>query len=340
MNRRSVSFVVVMFLVGTLVATSLYAWYLRDGRGYQASGGARILRLGHALDEHHPVHRSMEFMNKRLQELSGGRMIVRIYPNAQLGGEPEYIEQLQRGALAMTKVSAAPLESFQPKFAIFAIPYLFRDEEHYWSVLEGPLGREMLLAAEELGLRGLCYYDAGERSFYTVRKPILTPDDLRGMKIRVQPSKTAMDMVQALGGAPTPIAFGELYTALQTGTVDGAENNLPSFYSSRHFEVCRHLSLDKHTRVPDVLMISTMVWNSLSDEEQAWLQQAADESARYQRELWAEETAKATAEVERYGVTIHEPDRQPFIQRVVPLHESYRGTELGALIERVKESGR
>jgi tripartite ATP-independent transporter DctP family solute receptor len=280
----------------------------------------------------------MEFMAERLHELSAGRLTIQIYPNAQLGGETEYIEQLQRGALAMTKVSTAPLESFQPKYAIFGIPYIFRDEQHYWAVLEGSLGREMLLAAEEMGLRGLCYYDAGDRSFYTVSRPVLTPDDLRGLKIRVQPSRTAMDMVQVLGGAPTPISFGELYTALQTGTVDGAENNLPSFYSSRHFEVCKHFSLNSHTRVPDLLMISTVVWNSLTDQEQAWLQQAADESAMYQRGLWAEMTAEAAAAVVRYGVTIHQPDLAPFAERARALHESYRGTELGELIDRVKES--
>jgi TRAP-type C4-dicarboxylate transport system substrate-binding protein len=187
-------------------------------------------------------------------------------------------------------------------------------------------------------LRGLCYYDAGSRNFYTVRRPVLKPSDLRGMKIRVQLSKTAMDMVESLGGAPTPISFGELYTALQTGTVDGAENNLPSFHSSRHFEVCKHFSLDKHTRVPDVLIISTVVWNSLSDEEQGWLQQAADESAEYQRSLWDAETARVAEDVERQGVTIHHPDRQPFMDQVQALHESYRGTDVGTLVERVKEA--
>lgn len=338
MDHRTSSILIVGVLAGSLAATSLFAWYVREGRDPSTGTHIRLLRLGHALDERHPVHRGMQFMAKRLRELSGDRMAIRIYPNGQLGAETEYIEQLQRGALAMTKVSAAPLESFQPKFAIFGVPYIFRDDDHFWSVIEGPIGREMLLAAEDIGLRGLCYYDAGERNFYSINTPILEPGDLNGMKIRVQPSRTAMDMVQALGGAPTPISFGELYTALQTGTVDGAENNLPSFHSSRHFEVCRHFSLDSHARVPDMLIINTLVWNSLSDDEQCWLQQAADESADYQRELWAEETAKAAAEVESYGVTIHRPDRRPFIERVRPLHESYRGTELGALLERVRES--
>jgi tripartite ATP-independent transporter DctP family solute receptor len=249
-NHRTTSLVVVGVLVGSFAATSLFAWYVRGNHEGATGPHARVLRLGHALDEGHPVHRGMEFMADRLRELSGDRMVIRIYPNGQLGGETEYIEQLQRGALAMTKVSAAPLESFQPRFAVFGVPYIFRDDDHYWSVLEGQIGREMLLAAEAMGLRGLCYYDAGERNFYTIKTPILRPDDLRGLKIRVQPSRTAMDMVQALGGAPTPISFGELYTALQTGTVDGAENNLPSFHSSRHFEVCKHFSLDRTRGFP------------------------------------------------------------------------------------------
>jgi tripartite ATP-independent transporter DctP family solute receptor len=154
----------------------------------------------------------------------------------------------------MTKTSAAPMEGFVPEMAIFGIPYVFRDNDHCWRVLESEIGRQLLAAGQSVGLHGLCYYDAGSRSFYTIDRPILVPDDLRGLKIRVQQSKTAMDMVEALGGSPTPIPWGELYTALQQRMVDGAENNPPSFHSNRHFEVCKHLSLDEHTIVPDILV--------------------------------------------------------------------------------------
>jgi TRAP-type C4-dicarboxylate transport system substrate-binding protein len=146
-----------------------------------------------------------------------------------------------------------------------------------------------------------------------------------------------MDMVQALGGAPTPIAFGELYTALQTGIVDGAENNMPSFTSTRHYEVCKHFSLDEHTLIPDILLISQRVWESLSGEQQKWLQQAADESSKFQRKLWTEASEAARAEMIRQGVTIYEPDRQPFIDKVQAMHRSLDGTSVGELLTRIKE---
>ena len=337
MDRKAFSFLIVGLALGVLLTTAAFAWYVHNGRLNSAVQHSRVLKLAHGLDENHPVHHGMEHMAERVAELSGGRLAIQIFPNEQLGNETECIEQLQRGALAMTKVSVAPLESFTPKLSVFGMPFLFRDDAHHWKVLEGPIGRELLLASEENGVRGLCYYDAGSRSFYTAKRPILTPDDLKGMKIRVQQSKTAMDMVEVLGGSPTPIAFGELYTALQQGMVDGAENNVPSFHSTRHYEVCKHLSLDRHTQVPDILLISTQVWENLTPEEQQWLQQAADDSSRYQRGLWAEETEKALAAVKEHGVTVYEPDRQPFIERAEAMHRRYDGTELGDMMQRIEE---
>jgi tripartite ATP-independent transporter DctP family solute receptor len=337
MDKKSVSFLLVGMLVGTLLATAGFAWYVRDGRLNATHSQARVLKLAHSLDQSHPVHKGMEFMAERLAELSGSSMQIQIFPNEQLGNETEAIEQVQRGALAMTKTSTAPLESFLPEMAIFSVPYIFRDAEHLWKVLEGPIGDELLAIGAPSGIRGLCYYDAGSRNFYTIDRPVLTPDDLRGMKIRVMKSKTSMDMVQALGAAPTPIAFGELYTALQTGIVDGAENNLPSFTSTRHYEVCKHFSLDAHTLIPDILMVSEAVWQNLSLDERRWLQQAADESSQFQRGLWAEASEAARAEIIRQGVSVHEPDRQPFIDKVQGMHRSLEGTAVGDLLVRIKE---
>ena len=161
---------------------------------------------------------------------------------------------------------------------IFGIPYVFRDDEHRWKVLNGEIGKKLLLAGEPYFLRGMCYYDAGSRSFYTKDRPILSPGDLSGMKIRVMKGITAVNMIQALGGSATPIPWGELYTALQQGVVDGAENNPPSFYFSRHYEVCKFYSIDEHTAVPDILLMSTVVWNSLDAQQQDWLQQAVPDS--------------------------------------------------------------
>jgi TRAP-type C4-dicarboxylate transport system substrate-binding protein len=170
----------------------------------------------------------------------------------------------------------------------------------------------------------LCFYDAGSRSFYTKNKPILKPDDLRGLKIRTQESPTSVKLVKALGGSATPIAWGELYTALQQGVVDGAENNPPSFYLSRHYEVCKHYALDEHTMVPDVLIISTIIWNDLSDQEKKWIQEAANESYEYQKKVWKESTEEALREVEKAGVQIYYPDKTLFEKKVEPLIEEYK----------------
>lgn len=291
-----------------------------------------VLKLAHTLDQQHSVHRAMEFMDKRLRELSGGTMRVDIYSGGQLGGERELIELLQIGTLAMTKVSASPMEGFVPEMKIFNIPYVFRDSDHYWRVLQSDLGRELLVAGEVARLRGLGYYDAGSRSFYANDKPIRTPADLDGMKVRVQNSQTAIKMVNTLGGAATPVSWGELYTALQQGVVQGAENNPPSFYLSKHFEVSRYYTLDEHTYVPDMLLISTEVWGKLDSRQQAWLQQAVDESVDYQRKLWQESTRESLAAVEAAGVEVIRPDKQPFIEAVQPLHASYQGTEVGELL--------
>lgn len=337
MDKKAVSFLIVGLFLGSLATTAGFAWYVRDGRLDQSPSGTRVLKLAHSLDQSHPVHKGMEFMAQRLDELSGGLMRIEIFPNEQLGTETEAIEQVQNGVLAMTKTSTAALENFIPEMAIFSIPYIFQDADHSWRVLEGSLGKELLLIGESSGVRGLCYYDAGSRNFYTIKTPILSPDSLRGLKIRVMKSKTSMDMVQALGAAPTPIPWGELYTALQQGMVDGAENNLPSFYSNRHFEVCKHFSLDAHTIIPDILLVSETVWQSLTPQEQEWLQQAANESSQFQRTLWAEETDAAIAKIEEEGVTVEHPDRQPFIDKVQEMHRSYDGTALGDMLARIQE---
>ena len=298
----------------------------------------KVIKLGHGLDPAHPVHLAMEFLAERVFEKSGGRMRIDVYPSEQLGSERECLELLQIGSLAMTKVSCSVIEGFVPEMSVLSLPYLFRDAAHRFHVLEGEIGRELLLAGERYWLRGLCYYDAGTRSFYTVDRPILSPEDLAGLKIRTQESPTSMRMVQALGGSATPIAWGELYSALQQGVVDGAENNPPSFHLSRHYEVCKHYSLDEHTGVPDVLVISTKIWEDLSPEFQRLLQEAADESEIYQRKLWQEATERALEEVQKAGVTIYHPDKAPFIAKVEAIYDTYKSQpRIFGLIQRIRE---
>jgi tripartite ATP-independent transporter DctP family solute receptor len=284
----------------------------------------RYLKLAHTLPPDHPVHNAMVFMAQRCAELSEGKMEIEIYPSEQLGSEQQCVELLQIGSLAITKVSAAVMESFTDDYKVLGLPYIFRDSSHAVKVLDGDIGQELLLSTVDRLIRGLCFYDAGSRSFYSINKPILKPEDLNGMKIRVMKSKTAMDMVKALGGSPTPISYGELYTALQSGVVDGAENNPPSFYTSRHYEVCKHYALDEHTSVPDVLIISQHIWKKLSDQEKKWIQQAATESVAVERKLWSESVKKSLEEVQKAGVTIYYPEKALFAEKVDEMYKSYK----------------
>jgi len=297
-----------------------------------------ILKLGHGLDENHPVHQAMLFMAEKIHEKSNGRLKLEVFANEVLGSEKEIIEQVQLGLVAMTKTSTAPLESFVPVMGVFGMPYIFRDDEHYWNVVSGPVGDKILQAGRDKGFFGLCFYDSGNRSFYTNGKPIETPADLKDMKIRVQQSKTAMAMVKQLGASPTPISWGELYTALQQGVVDGAENNPPSFYTSRHYEACKYYCLDEHTSVPDIIIISTTVWNRLSEDDRRIVQEAADESSEYERQLWKKMTQESLEKIEAAGVTISRPDKEPFRLKVQEMYQACKGSEIGTLIEEIQQT--
>jgi len=281
------------------------------------------LKLAHGLDVNHPVHKGMEFLAQRVAEKSGGRMEIEIYPGGQLGSERQNLELLQIGSLGMTKVSASVMENFAPNLKVFSLPYIFHNKSHAHAVLYGPIGKNMLVEGQDFWLRGLAYFDAGYRSFYTKDKPIRSPEDLKGLKIRVQESQTSMNMIKAMGGAPTPISWGELYTALQQGVVDGAENNPPSFFLSRHYEVCKYYTINEHTSVPDILVIGTTAWNRLSPEEQTWLEEASREATAYQRTLWEAAEQEALEAVRAAGVEVLYPDKTRFAESVMSLYNSY-----------------
>jgi tripartite ATP-independent transporter DctP family solute receptor len=264
-------------------------------------------------------------------------MQLRVYSGGQLGSERELIELLQIGSLAMTKVSASPLEGFSPRMKIFSVPYVFRDSAHLWQVLDSDIGQQLLSDLTKVRLRGLGYYDAGSRSFYSTQHQIKTPADLVGLKFRVPNSQTAVTMVQTLGGAATPIDWGELYTALQQGVVDGAENNPPSFYLSRHYEVSKYYVLDEHTAVPDVILMSEQIWQGLTPTQQGWVKSAMHDSVVYQKELWQVATLEALAKVKAHGVEVIVPDKQPFIDAVKPLHQQLAGSEVGELMQQIQQ---
>lgn len=304
----------------------------------QTKDAKKTIKLAHSLDISHPVHEAMVFMAKRVEENSNGELKIQIYPSSQLGSERQCLELLQVGGLGITKVSAAVMENFSPQLQVFGYPYLFRDNEHRFKVYDGDIGKKLLLDGEEFWLKGLTYFDAGNRSFYSKSKAIGTPEDLQGMKIRVMQSPTAIDMVKTLGGAPTPISWGELYTALQQGVVDGAENNLPSFYTSKHYEVCKYFSVDEHTSVPDLLVISAILWNRLSEEEKAWLTEAVNEATTYQRELWANAEKKAMEEIKKAGVKVIMPNKSLFEEESKSMFEHLKQSnpKLYKLVEQIK----
>lgn len=295
------------------------------------------LRLAHTLDVQHPVHKAMVYMDERLRLHSHNTMKLQIYASGQLGSEREIIELLQIGSLSMTKVSASSIEAFVPRMKVFSLPYLFSSPEHLWKTLNSDLGRELLDAGIPLHIKGLGYYDSGSRSFYSTKKQIKSPADLKGMKIRVLSSQSAVEMVKAMGGSATPISFGELYTSLQQGVVDGAENNPPSFYLSKHFEVSKYYILDEHTSIPDLVIIGTHDWNKLTAEQQGWLQLAMDESTEYQRKLWTEATNEALDAVKAAGVEVITADKKPFQDSVADFIDRQSQTELGPLIQKIRE---
>jgi tripartite ATP-independent transporter DctP family solute receptor len=323
---------------------ALVAWGLWLGATSTEESG-RVLRLGHLLNRDHPVHKGMEFMAADLERRSSGRLRLEIYADGQLGPERDLIELLQIGSLAMTKVSTAPLENFSPLLKVFSLPFLFRDQEHFWQVAEGPIGRELLDASIPYRLKGLTYFDAGSRSFYISKKrnrAVRHPDDLAGLSIRVMRSRIAVRLIELLGAKPIPIPFGELYTALDTGTVDGAENNPPSLYTTRQYEVTAAYTLDEHTSIPDILIIGTDTWSRLSPQEQGWLQAAASAATVHQRKLWAEAEAEMLAIIESSGVeVVRDVDREAFRERTLPIYEDPEFAEPAVqdLIQRIRAVG-
>jgi tripartite ATP-independent transporter DctP family solute receptor len=305
--------------------------------GCKSDSNVRIIRLGHGLDVTHSVHQAMLQTDVYLNELSQGKMRLQIYPNQRLGSERECLELLQIGSLDMTKVSGAVLENFAPKLRIFGLPFLFDNKDHLFKVLDGTIGKELLKEGEEYWLKGVGFYDSGSRSFYTKERPVEQPEDLEGLKIRVQESVSAFDMVKQLGASPTPISWGELYTALQQGVVDGAENNPPSFYLSRHYEVCKYYSIDEHTMIPDVLLVSTHLWDRLSSEEQGWLQKAIDQSIPYQRDLWIQSENESLQAVIEAGVEVSYPKKNRFQKATQKMYQDFKkDPQMAELIERIR----
>jgi tripartite ATP-independent transporter DctP family solute receptor len=295
-----------------------------------AGGGDRtedpppvVLRLADNQPEGYPTVLGDREFARLTQLRSGGRIRIQVYPHEQLGDEKAVIEQVQFGGIDFTRVSISPLAAFNPLLNALQMPYLYRNAEHMWKVLNGEIGRYFLDSMERKGFVGLVYYDSGARSFYTSKKPIRSAADLRGMKIRVQESSLMMELVSALGAVPAPMAYGDVYRALQTNTIDGAENNWPSYESSKHYEVARYFSINEHTRVPEMLIASKISMEKLSGADQLLVRQAAKDSQPLQIRAWEEYEKKSEVKVRESGcfITIIE-HKEEFAGAVQSLYAS------------------
>lgn len=287
----------------------------------------------HAID--YPTVLGILRMGELLEEWTDGRISIEMYHSKQLGEEKETIEQTQLGVIDITRVSVGPVGEIVPELNVVALPYIFRSEEHCYKVVDGPVGDELLAKVEAHGFIGLGWYGSGQRSFYNTKKPIRSIEDLKGMKFRVMQNELFVNMVSALGASATPMAYGEVYTALSTGVIDGAENNFPSYLTSNHYEVAKFYTLDEHLRVPEIILFSKKTWDGLSSADQKLIKKAADESVPYQRDEWTKKVEEALVQLQAAGCEIiTEIDKQPFIDAMAPVYAKY--VDLQPWIERIQ----
>jgi tripartite ATP-independent transporter DctP family solute receptor len=296
------------------------------------------MRIGHGLPPSHPVHHSMQHFADIVRDRTGGALEVAIFPDGQIGQEANLLAQVQAGKLDFVKASASVLERVAPAYRVFSLPFVFRDHAHWTRVTTNSVGESILASTASVGLVGLTYYDAGARSFYG-RKAINHPDDLKGLKIRIQQSPTMARMMRLFSAQGIEMAWDQVYTALKLGLVDGAENNVSALVVGRHGEVVTHYSLNEHTMVPDVFLMSTYRWQSLTHAHQAIMREAALASYQRMNELWSAFQVETRTAAERMGVTFTRPDRKPFTERAAALMADYANDRpLSDLTRRVADS--
>lgn len=287
----------------------------------------------------YPTVEAVKFMGERLKALTHGKHSIKVFNNSALGNEKDTIEQTKIGALAMTRVNIAPMNNICPETQVPTMPFLFRSKQHMRAVLDGPIGEEILAACAPQGFIGLAYYDSGARNIYTAKKPVRSLADAKGLKIRVQQSDLWVSLLEAMGANATPMPYGEVYTALKTGLVDGAENNYPSYESSRHFEVARYYSVTEHSMAPEMLLFSKRVWDTLGADDQKAIRQAAKESVPYMRKLWDEREEKSLATVKAGGAEIIQVDKASFQKAMQPVYDKFiTDAKLKALVKRVQDT--
>ena len=284
-----------------------------------------VLTLAHGLSESHTVHIAMTEFAEKVEERTDGRIKVEIYPNGQLGSENENMEQLMAGVISMTKVSAPGLATYNEAYHTFGLPYIFDDTEDFYHKMDSQEMRDFFLSTEEDGFVTITYYTSGARSFYTKDTPIRTPEDLKGLKIRVQDMQSQTDMLEALGGTPVAMAYGDVYTSLQTGIIDGTENNETALTTGKHGEICKVFSMDQHAMIPDVLVMGADVWNSIAPEDQQIILEAAYESTDSHKVAWDTAIEEAIEEAKtEMGVTfIEDVDKEAFREATADMIQEY-----------------
>ncbi len=315
----------------TLVAATcalLAAGLALTGCNEKKSGASdkMVLRYAENQAQDYPTTQAAYKFAELVEQKTNGKIHIDVYHGGQLGDEKAVIEQLQFGAIDFTRVSLSPLAEFEKSLNILQLPYLYKDAAQMWRVLDGPIGDQFLNSMEKNNLIGLSWFDAGARNFYDSKRPITKLSDMKGLKIRVQESQLMMGMVSALGANPTPMAYGEVYSGLQTGVIDGAENNWPSYDSVSHYEVAKYFVLDEHTRVPEMQMVSKITWDKFSDEEKAIIRECAKESAKVERQLWAEKEKASEEKVRAAGCVITElepGEKEKFQAAMQPLYTQF-----------------
>jgi tripartite ATP-independent transporter DctP family solute receptor len=307
--------------------------------GVATGSVAKEYRSADVHPEDYPTVMAVKYMSDIIKKKSGGKDSIKVFTGNALGGEKDTIEQTKIGALDFVRINVAPMNNICPETMVPTMPFLFRSKEHMRKVLDGPVGDEILKACEKQGYIGLAFYDSGSRSLYTTKKPVKTLADAKGLKIRVQQSDLWVALLQAMGANATPMPYGEVYTALKTGLVDGAENNWPSYDTSKHFEVAKFYSATEHSMAPEMLLMSKKIYDGLTPAEQKTIRDAAKESVPYMRKLWDEKEKTSRALVEKGGAQIVEVDKKSFADAMKPVYDKFiTDPKLKDMIKRAQDT--
>ena len=288
----------------------------------------------------YPTVEAVVRMGKKLETATNGRISVQMYPSMQLGGEKEMIEQAQVGALQIARISVGPMGPLVPELNVFNLPFMFRDNAHMEKVIDGPIGDEMLKKLTDhptVGLIGLCWMNGGTRNVYNSKHAVKSVSDLKGLKIRMMGNPVFVDTMNSLGGNGVAMGYDQLVTALQTGVVDGAENNEPSYETGQHYRYAKYYSMTGHLMIPELLVFSKKSWEALSKDDQALIMKASKEAQQEQRTLWYDMEKKSIAKMKDSGVEINDvADKKAFQDAVKPVWDKY-GAQQTALIQRIQD---